>query len=98
MGKTHLMQAIGHFARQKNSSKKVAYITCEEFTNQLINSIQRSKTLEFRNKFRNIDILLIDDIQFLGKKESTQEVFFQVDCGSYLDIIRSHDLTKNLTS
>ncbi|MBN1522398.1 MAG: chromosomal replication initiator protein DnaA [Candidatus Aureabacteria bacterium] len=76
LGKTHLMQAVGHFVKQKNKNKKVVYITCEEFTNLLINSIQKGNTLDFRNKFRNIDILLIDDIQFLGKKESTQEEFF----------------------
>ena len=76
LGKTHLMQAVGHYVKQRNKRTKVVYITCEEFTNQLINAIQKGNTLNFRNKFRNIDILLIDDIQFLGKKESTQEEFF----------------------
>jgi chromosomal replication initiator protein len=76
LGKTHLMQAIGHFVRQRNNHKKVVYITCEEFTNLLITSILKGNTIDFRNKFRTIDILLIDDIQFLGKKESTQEEFF----------------------
>ncbi len=76
LGKTHLMQAIGHYVKQKNRNKKVVYITCEEFTNLLITAIQKGTTLDFRNKFRSIDTLLIDDIQFLGKKESTQEEFF----------------------
>jgi chromosomal replication initiator protein len=76
LGKTHLMQSIGHFVKAKDKTKKVVYITCEEFTNLLITAIQKGNTVDFRNKFRTIDILLIDDIQFLGKKESTQEEFF----------------------
>ena len=76
LGKTHLMQAIGHFVKQKDALKKVVYITCEEFTNLLINAIQKGNMIEFRNAFRTIDTLLIDDIQFLGNKERTQEEFF----------------------
>jgi len=76
LGKTHLMHAIGHYVIQHNKKAKVVYISSEKFTNEFINSIQNNKTVEFRNKYRNIDILLIDDIQFLAGKESTQEEFF----------------------
>lgn len=76
LGKTHLMQAIGHYVIDHNPNLKVLYITSEKFTNEFINSIRDNKTVEFRNKYRNIDILLIDDIQFLAKKEQTQEEFF----------------------
>jgi len=76
LGKTHLMQAIGHHILSKFTDKKVAYVTSETFTNELINSIKDNNTNEFRNKYRNMDILLIDDIQFLAGKESTQEEFF----------------------
>lgn len=76
LGKTHLMHAIGHYVLAKKKHFKVLYITSEKFTNELINSIRYYKTEEFRNKYRNVDILLIDDIQFLAGKESTQEEFF----------------------
>ncbi|MGI6319161.1 MAG: chromosomal replication initiator protein DnaA [Firmicutes bacterium] len=76
LGKTHLMHAIGHFVISRNSSEKVDYLSSEKFTNQFINAIRDNKTEEFRNKYRNIDILLIDDIQFLAGKEQTQEEFF----------------------
>ncbi|WP_018249403.1 chromosomal replication initiator protein DnaA [Orenia marismortui] len=76
LGKTHLMHAIGHYILKHNSNMKVMYLTSEEFTNRLINSIRYDKTIEFRNQYRNIDILLIDDIQFLAGKERTQEEFF----------------------
>lgn len=76
LGKTHLMQAIGHFVIDHNNNSKVLYISSEKFTNEFINSIRDNKTVEFRNKYRNIDILLIDDIQFLAGKEQTQEEFF----------------------
>ncbi|WP_027339684.1 chromosomal replication initiator protein DnaA [Halonatronum saccharophilum] len=76
LGKTHLMHAIGHYIIKHNSNMKVMYLTSEEFTNRLINSIRYDKTIEFRNEYRNIDILLIDDIQFLAGKERTQEEFF----------------------
>ncbi|GBF11455.1 chromosomal replication initiator protein DnaA [Tepidibacillus sp. HK-1] len=76
LGKTHLMHAIGHYVVQHNEKAKVLYISSEKFTNEFINSIRDNKTIEFRNKYRNIDILLIDDIQFLAGKESTQEEFF----------------------
>lgn len=76
LGKTHLMQAIGHRVRQYLPELKVMYISSEKFTNDLINSIKDKATEQFRTKYRNIDVLLIDDIQFLAKKESTQEEFF----------------------
>jgi chromosomal replication initiator protein len=76
LGKTHLMHAIGHFVHRHYPSFKVVYLSTEKFTNEFINSIRDNRTGEFRNKYRNIDVLLIDDIQFLAGKESTQEEFF----------------------
>ena len=76
LGKTHLMHAIGNFVLQQNPQAKIMYITSEKFTNELINAIQNNTTEEFRNKYRNIDVLLIDDIQFLIGKERCQEEFF----------------------
>jgi chromosomal replication initiator protein len=76
LGKTHLMQAISHHILERAPKLKVCYISSEEFTNQLINSIQNRTTLKFREKYRNVDLLLIDDIHFIAGKESTQEEFF----------------------
>jgi len=76
MGKTHLMQAVGNFVMDELDEKKVFYITTEEFTNEMIDSIRNNTMPNFRNKFRNFDVLLIDDIHFLSKKEGTQEEFF----------------------
>lgn len=76
LGKTHLMQAIGHAINKKNANLYIVYITSETFTNELIYAIRDDKTVEFRNKYRNMDVLLIDDIQFLARKERTQEEFF----------------------
>jgi len=76
LGKTHLMHAIVHQCLSINNKIKVCYVTSEKFTNELINSIRNEKMSEFRNKYRNIDILLLDDIQFIAGKERTQEEFF----------------------
>lgn len=76
LGKTHLMHAIGHYVLEHNPMAKVVYLTSEKFTNEFINSIRDNRPDDFRNKYRNVDILLIDDIQFLAGKESTQEEFF----------------------
>ncbi len=76
LGKTHLMHAIGHSIVKHNQNAKVVYVSSETFTNELIDSIQYNRNLYFRNKYRNVDVLLIDDIQFIAGKESTQEEFF----------------------
>ncbi len=77
LGKTHLLHAIGHYILDNNHGcKKITYISTEKFTNEFINSIRDNKTVDFRNKYRNVDVLLIDDIQFLAGKEQTQEEFF----------------------
>ena len=76
LGKTHLMQAIGNAVRLRDPSARIHFLSSEEFTNELISAIQHGKTLDFKRKYRTVDLLLIDDIQFLAGKESTQEEFF----------------------
>ena len=76
LGKTHLMHAIGQHALELNASTKVVYITSETFLNEFVAALQTNTIDEFRNKYRKVDILLIDDIQFISGKESTQEEFF----------------------
>ncbi len=76
LGKTHLINAIGNHVSQGDTSSKICYISSEKFTNELINCLRFEKMTDFRNKYRNKDVLLIDDIQFLGGKERTQEEFF----------------------
>lgn len=75
-GKTHLMQAIGHHLLARNPQLKLVYMSSERFMNELINCIRYNKMLQFREKYRNIDVLLVDDIQFLSGKDKTQEEFF----------------------
>ncbi len=76
LGKTHLMHAIGHRVLLDNPNANVVYVTCEKFTNEFIIALQNNRTPEFRNRYRQVDVLLIDDIQFLAGKETTQEEFF----------------------
>ncbi len=76
LGKTHLMYAVTNEIKRQDPNKKIIYVTCEEFTNELIESISKKKTASFREKYRHTDVLLIDDVQFIGGKESTQEEFF----------------------
>lgn len=76
LGKTHLMQAVGNYVLSQNRNARVLYITGEKFTNELVFSIQSNKNEDFRAKYRNIDLLLVDDIQFISGKERSQEEFF----------------------
>ncbi len=76
LGKTHLMSAVGYEVLSKNHTKRVSFSTSEEFTNEMINAIRFDKMTDFRNKYRKVDLLLIDDIQFIAGKERTQEEFF----------------------
>src|SRR5438093_5495501 len=76
LGKTHLMHAIGHQVRAMRPSARVSFVTAEKFMNEMIYSIQHATTLEFKSRYRTADVLLIDDIQFLAGKDSTQEEFF----------------------
>ena len=85
LGKTHLMHAIGNRILEDNINTNVLYVTSEKFTNQLINAIKDNKNEFFRNKYRNIDVLLIDDIQFIAGKERVQEEFFHTFNSLYED-------------
>jgi chromosomal replication initiator protein len=76
MGKTHLMQAIGHEIKKRQHQMAICYVSAEKFTNEMINALRNNKMTSFRDKYRNMDVLLVDDIQFLASKERTQEEFF----------------------
>jgi chromosomal replication initiator protein len=76
MGKTHLMHAIGHEMKRREPQASICYVSSEKFTNEMINSLRNDRMTSFRDKFRSVDLLLIDDIQFLAQKERTQEEFF----------------------
>lgn len=76
LGKTHLMHAIGHIAKERNSKVRLCYLSSEQFMNELINSLRFDRMPQFRETYRNMDILLVDDIQFIAGKERTQEEFF----------------------
>ena len=76
LGKTHLIHAIGNHISEYNPEANILYVSCEKFTNELIEAIKYKKTLEFKEKYRNLDVLLIDDVQFLSGKEGAQEEFF----------------------
>ncbi len=76
MGKTHLMQAVGHLIKKRNPATRLTYISAEKFTNEVINSLRFDRMTSFRDRFRSVDVLLVDDIQFIAGKERTQEEFF----------------------
>ncbi len=76
LGKTHLLHAIKNEVLQNDPNKKIAYVKGDDFTNEIVDSLRRGKPAEFRQKYRNADLLLVDDVQFIGGKESTQEEFF----------------------
>src|SRR6266849_2584495 len=76
MGKTHLMQAVGHSIKSNWKEMRLAYVSSEQFTNEVINSLRYDRMVSFREKYRNVDVLLMDDIEFIAGKERTQEEFF----------------------
>ena len=76
LGKTHLMHAIGHYIHDEYPAMRLLYISSESFTNELIAAIQKGRNVEFRERFRNVDVLIVDDIQFIAGRDSTQEEFF----------------------
>ncbi len=76
LGKTHLMHAIGHYILSQKPETRLEYVTSEQFTTELVNAIQTNRNAQFRDKYRNVDVLLIDDIQFIAGRDSTQEEFF----------------------
>ena len=85
LGKTHLMHAIGHYIKEHNPKARVMYVTCETFSNELITAIQNNKTPEFRKRYREVDILMIDDVQFISRSQSGQEEFFNTFNSLYME-------------
>lgn len=85
LGKTHLLQAIGNMVKEKKKGKKIQFLSCEKFTNEFIVAVHNQKIKEFREKYRKVDLLIIDDIQFLARKERTQEEFFHTFNALYED-------------
>jgi len=85
LGKTHLLQAIGNAVREKKKGKKIQYLSCEKFTNEFITAIHDQKIKDFREKYRKVDLLIIDDVQFIARKERTQEEFFHTFNALYED-------------
>lgn len=85
LGKTHLLQAICHAVQRRFNAKRVAYLSCEQFTNQFINSVQSSRLDAFREYFRTVDVLVVDDVQFLANKDRTQDEFFHTFNALYND-------------
>src|SRR5439155_24903307 len=76
LGKTHLMQAVGHKIRKQWKDMRLAYVSSEQFTNEFITSVRYDRMVSFRDKYRKVDVLLVDDIQFIAGKEETQNEFF----------------------
>jgi chromosomal replication initiator protein len=76
MGKTHLMQAVGHLIKKRSAGMRLTYVSAEKFTNEVINSLRFDRMISFRDRFRTVNVLLVDDIQFIAGKERTQEEFF----------------------
>jgi chromosomal replication initiator protein len=89
MGKTHLMQAIGHMVKARNPSLRLTFVSAEKFTNEVINSLRFDRMLSFRDRFRSVDVLMVDDIEFIAGKERTQEEFFHT-------FNALHDLQKQI--
>ena len=85
LGKTHLLQAIGNMVKEKKRGKKIQYLSCEKFTNEFIVAVHNQKIKDFREKYRKVDLLIIDDIQFIARKELTQEEFFHTFNALYED-------------